>query len=155
MAKEKEAAPKTQTYILRQGQEHNGFKDGGRHLFKGGDEVELSDRQYNAFKDKFDSKAELAARARVANGGNVSREEALAALGLTEEQVAAIVASEETNKKPDGDEDKGEPITIEPAPDEAKKVQPGGGTNTGGKSQSEMAKDAEAKPGTAGAAAKK
>ena len=93
--------PMTQPYILRAGQEHHGFKDGERHLFKGGDEVELSDKQYKAFKDKFDSKAELAARARIANGGAVSKEEALAALGLSEEQYNAIAPVEETVKKPD------------------------------------------------------
>lgn len=101
MAKEVKA-PETQAYILRPNHEHNGFDENGeRTVFVGGDEVQLTERQYLAFKDKFDSREELRARARVANGGKVSREEALAALGITEEEYSKVAPVVETEKKPD------------------------------------------------------
>lgn len=97
-------APKTKTYILKPNQEHHGFKDGERHVFIGSDpennKVELNETQFKAFRDKFNSPEELKAQA-FANSGEVSREDALRALGLTEDQVAGLVEPEETIKQPD------------------------------------------------------
>jgi len=51
------------TYVLKAGLEHNGFdKDGERKVFVGGDSVELTESQAEAFKDKFESDADIKAR---------------------------------------------------------------------------------------------
>lgn len=117
MAKEAAKAPETKTFILKPGFEHNGFKDGERHVFvggeKGNDRVELNERQYQAFRDKFTSEAELKAQAFAASGGVVSREDALAALGITEEEYNKIAPAVETDKKPNPTPSVG---TAEPAP---------------------------------------
>ena len=53
------APKKTKTYVLKEGKHFGYDEDGNAKDFEVGDEVELTDTQYEAFKDKFEAPREV------------------------------------------------------------------------------------------------
>lgn len=111
--------PKVEEYILKPGFEHNGFKDGVRHLYVGGqagnDRVLLTEAQAHSFRDKFESLKDMNERVKAQQEVNrlqAQQDKIRAALeekGITLEELLDSA----TIKKPDPQPSVGTP---EPAP---------------------------------------
>jgi len=126
MMAKNEQKVETQTYVLKPGQEHYGVKDDKIHLFRGDDpennRVELSEKQFREFKDKFVTEASMKElKAKQNELADLQKkqaelEEALKARGISVEDLLAEHTAKKPNPAPSVGTNEPTPDNVEPSP---------------------------------------